>query len=132
MDISDVACDFAKRLGKEVMKQQPQQEEQSLLFVRSDVLFFGETARSENSPLLNAVKESHDEDSEIRERVGKELKEKGADVVYASYGVICWISDLKKYVQSVKSILAPGLLFSFTYFPPPLPSNPFSFSLQLL
>lgn len=40
------------------------------------------------------------------------------DVVYASYGVVCWLSDLRAWAEGISSILLPGGRFVMVEFHP--------------
>ena len=44
--------------------------------------------------------------------------ESGFDLAYASYGVVCWLSDLDRWAAGLRRILAPGGRFALVDFHP--------------
>ena len=119
VDISDTACEFARELvgaveknRKENESEQQQETTTTTSFVRSDVITFCELARIKREEIGGEEFSKEDREAALH------LQEHGADVVYASYGAICWISDLPRWAKGISSLLAKGGKFVLVEFHP--------------
>lgn len=81
VDISDTAVGFAQELESAMRAAVPSLC--PMQFVRSDIF----TWMSE---------------------VAQDPKRRKFDVVYTGYGALCWVSDLTRWAQGIRGILAPG------------------------
>jgi SAM-dependent methyltransferase len=80
VDISDTAITLAGELKTALETSEPDVFAGKLTFVRGDVFAFMEAEESRET----------------------------FDVVYSSYGALCWISDITRWAKDVARVLAPG------------------------